>query len=300
MQTYEQYKKIIEENLESYLEDKYPQKLWEAMRYSVMAGGKRLRPVLLLEVCNSLCGDYTRAIPSACAIEMVHVYSLIHDDLPCMDNDDYRRGKLTNHKVYGEAMALLAGDALLTLAPQIVIQKTPSFVKKDILLKIVEEFSLSSGAMGMIGGQVMDILSESKTVSKETLKYIHQNKTAEMFKLAFRVGAILAEAKEEDIEIITKIANDFGNAFQIADDILDVTETLETLGKTPNKDVLADKATYVSIYGLDEAIKQVNYLCDGILQSIKKSLIDSPIIIGIVQNMQNKINNVKGGLCGNN
>lgn len=300
MSNIDKYKSILESKLAEYLATKFPNKIWEAMSYSVLAGGKRLRPMLVLDVCNSLCGSFHRAIPTACAIEMIHVYSLIHDDLPCMDNDDYRRGKLTNHKVFGEAIALLAGDGLLTLAPQIIMQKTPNTVKKETVLKVLEEFSMSAGVSGMIGGQVIDILSEGQSVDEETLQYIHRYKTAELFKLAVRSGAILADADNDTIENLTKISIDFGNLFQIVDDILDVTETIETLGKTPGKDASAQKATYVSFYGIDKSIEMANYLCENIINNLQNNKFQLILLEDYTKKLQNKINNLKGGLCGNN
>lgn len=300
MPDYDSYKELLEKKLDEYLEIKYPEKIWEAMRYSVLAGGKRLRPVLLLDVCNTLCGQFEHAVPAACALEMVHVYSLIHDDLPCMDNDDYRRGKLTNHKVFGEAMALLAGDSLLTYAPQLIIEKTPRTVEAKKLLKIVLEFTNSAGANGMVGGQVMDILSENDKTNASTLDYIHRHKTAELFKLAFRSGGILAGAEESVMCTLTELAIDFGNAFQIADDILDATETLENLGKTPGKDAQANKATYVNMYGLKKAKKRFNELCTNVRDKIIISHFKSDILSELIENIQNKINNLKGGSGGNN
>ncbi len=287
---YEMYKSTIEEYLDRYLPVQYPEKTWESMRYSVLAGGKRIRPVIALEVCNALCGNYAHAIPTACAIEMLHVYSLIHDDLPCMDNDDFRRGKLTNHKVFGEAIALLAGDALITYALQVIMQKSPKTVKAPIITKIIEEYLISAGAEGMVGGQVVDIESEGKEVSKDTLNYIHRYKTAELFKLSFRTGAILGGADEKQLENITEIALLTGNAFQIADDILDVVSTKEKLGKTPGKDLAAHKATYVSLYGLDEAKNKLNCLCKSACDKIIKYGIKSDLLVELINKINNQIN----------
>ena len=247
---FEDYKKIIEQKLDEYIPVKYPEEIWESMRYSVLAGGKRLRPVLCLETCKVLSGDYTQAIPTACAIEMLHSQSLIHDDLPCMDNDDYRRGKPTNHKVFGESTAVLAGDALLSFAPQIIIQKTPKTVPEQSILRVLEEFLVSAGAEKLIAGQVVDIASEGKQIDKQTLNFIHDNKTAALFKLSLRTGAILGGADENTLKALTDYAEKLGLAFQIMDDILDVTSTLEELGKTPGKDEKEGKVTYISFYAV--------------------------------------------------
>lgn len=283
------YIKLVEENLDKLIPVEYPEKIWESMRYSVLAGGKRLRPILVLETCRVLSGTFEQAIPAACAIEMLHSQSLIHDDLPCMDNDDYRRGKLTNHKVFGEAIAVLAGDALLSFAPQVILQNTPKTVSETRLLRVLEEFLINAGASKLIGGQVVDIESEGKEISKETLKYIHENKTGALFKLAMRMGAILAGADEDKIKAVTEFAEKFGLAFQIMDDILDVTSTLEELGKTPGKDEEEGKATYVRFYGLEESKKQLHSLCEQACGILEKNNIKSDILIAIVNSIDERV-----------
>ncbi len=283
------YIKLVEENLDKFIPVEYPEKIWESMRYSVLAGGKRLRPILVLETCRVLSGTFEQAIPAACAIEMLHSQSLIHDDLPCMDNDDYRRGKLTNHKVFGEAIAVLAGDALLSFAPQVILQNTPKTVSETRLLRVLEEFLINAGASKLIGGQVVDIESEGKEISKETLKYIHENKTGALFKLAMRMGAILAGADEDKIKAVTEFAEKFGLAFQIMDDILDVTSTLEELGKTPGKDEEEGKATYVRFYGLEESKKQLHSLCEQACGILEKNNIKSDILIAIVNSIDERV-----------
>ena len=282
---FEDYKKIIEQKLDEYIPVKYPEEIWESMRYSVLAGGKRLRPVLCLETCKVLSGDYTQAIPTACAIEMLHSQSLIHDDLPCMDNDDYRRGKPTNHKVFGESTAVLAGDALLSFAPQIIIQKTPKTVPEQSILRVLEEFLVSAGAEKLIAGQVVDIASEGKQIDKQTLNFIHDNKTAALFKLSLRTGAILGGADENKLKALTDYAEKLGLAFQIMDDILDVTSTLEELGKTPGKDEKEGKVTYISFYGLEESKKQLSSLCSEACDILEKNNIDSDILKEIAKNI---------------
>ena len=285
---FDEYKEIIEKKLDEYIPIEYPQQIWESMRYSVLAGGKRLRPILCLEACKLVSGSYDNAIPTACAIEMLHSQSLIHDDLPCIDNDDYRRGKLTNHKVFGEAIAVLAGDALLSFAPQIILQKTPKTIAENTLLKVLEEFLINAGASKLIGGQIIDIDSEGKNINKETLDYIHKNKTGALFKLALRTGAILGGANEQQLQALTSFAEKFGLAFQIMDDILDVTATLEELGKTPGKDLQYGKVTYVSFYGLEKSKNLLSSLCKEACDILEEENMTSAIFTEIVNNILKK------------
>lgn len=287
---FDEYKKLVEKKLDEYIPVKYPEKIWESMRYSVLAGGKRLRPVMALETCKVLCGTYEHAVPTACAIEMLHSQSLIHDDLPCMDNDDYRRGKLTNHKVFGESTAVLAGDALLSFAPQVILQNTPKTVSSDTLLNVLEEFVVAAGAEKLIAGQVVDIDSEGKQISEETLNFIHENKTGALFKLSMRTGAILAGAEEEKLKAVTDYAEKIGLAFQIMDDILDVTSTLEELGKTPGKDAQENKATYVSFYGIETSKKQVASLCKQACDILKEHGIESDVLQAIADSINERVN----------
>ena len=286
---FDEYINLIEQKLDEFLPVQYPQEIWESMRYSVLAGGKRLRPMLCLETCKVISGSFAQAIPTACAIEMLHTQSLIHDDLPCMDNDDYRRGKLTNHKKFSESTAVLAGDALLSFAPQIIIQKTPKTVSNDKILKVLEEFLISAGAEKLIAGQVVDIASEGKQIDKQTLTFIHENKTGALFKLSLRAGAILGGADEKTLQAVTLFAQKLGLAFQIMDDILDVTSTLEELGKTPGKDALEEKATYVSLYGLEKAKKQVASLCACACDILKENNIESTILTGVVKSIAERV-----------
>lgn len=288
-QQLDDYIKLIEQKLDEFLPVKYPEEIWESMRYSVLAGGKRLRPILCLETCRVLSGTYEQAIPAACAIEMLHTQSLIHDDLPCMDNDDYRRGKLTNHKKFSESTAVLAGDALLSFAPQIIIQKTPKTVSQEKILKVLEEFLVSAGAEKLIAGQVVDIDSEGKQIDKDTLHFIHENKTAALFKLSLRTGAILGDADELQLAALTNYAEKIGLAFQIMDDILDVTSTLEELGKTPGKDALEEKATFVSFFGMDTAKQRVSSLCEEACDILKKNNIVSDILQEIANSITERI-----------
>lgn len=287
---YNKLKNIVDEHIDKYIEIVYPESVYKSMKYSLLAGGKRLRPVMAIETATILGASIEQIIPTAAAIEMLHCQSLIHDDLPCMDNDDFRRGKPTNHKVFGESTAVLAGDALLSFAPKIIIDKTPSSVKPETILKVLNEFFMAAGVDGIISGQIVDIDSEKKKISKETLDFIYEYKTARLFKLAVRSGAIIAGANEKQLEDLTKFAQYYGHAFQIYDDILDVTATLEEIGKTPGKDINAEKSTYVSMYGFDEAKKQALFLCDKACDILNSNNIKSEILIGIVEKISEGIN----------
>ncbi|HEY9763490.1 MAG TPA: farnesyl diphosphate synthase [Trichocoleus sp.] len=238
----------------------YPETIYEAMRYSLLAGGKRLRPILCLATCELTGGDLAMAMPTACALEMIHTMSLIHDDLPAMDNDDYRRGRLTNHKVYGEDVAILAGDALLTYAFEHVATATEG-VPADRVLRVIAGLGKAVGAAGLVGGQIVDLACEGKPdTSLETLTFIHNHKTAALLEISVTSGAILAGASESDIERLARYAQKIGLAFQIVDDILDITSTPEALGKSVGKDVQAQKATYPSLWGLEESQRQADQL----------------------------------------
>lgn len=228
----------------------------EAMQYSLMAGGKRLRPILLMAAADAVGGNGSDYLQMACGLEMIHTYSLIHDDLPAMDNDDYRRGKLTNHKVYGEGMAILAGDGLLTAAFEVMLGQTN--VSPALLIQAVKEIAQAAGPCGMVGGQALDLSCEGREIDAETLKLMHAGKTGALFKAALRAGAIIAEASAEEIEKLTVYGHYLGLAFQITDDILDITGTQEQIGKPVGSDVKNSKATYVSLYGLEGAKAMAN------------------------------------------
>lgn len=286
---FDKFRKIVDENLDKYIEVIYPEKIYESMKYSLLAGGKRLRPVMACEVACALGAAIEDILPTACAIEMLHCQSLIHDDLPCMDNDDYRRGKLTNHKVFGESTAVLAGDALLSYAPKLIIDKTPKSVSPEKIINVLREFFIAAGVDGIISGQIVDIDSEHKKISKDTLSFIYEYKTAKLFKLAVRAGAIIAGTSEKQLEDLTKFAEYYGHAFQIYDDILDVTSTLEELGKTPGKDANVEKSTYVAMYGLDEAKKQALFLCNQACDILKSNNIRSDILYGVVSEISEGI-----------
>ena len=242
----------VEEALDGALGPERPESLREAMRYSLLAGGKRLRPILCLASCELAGGDASLALPTATALEMIHTMSLIHDDLPAMDDDDLRRGRPTNHKVYGEATAILAGDALLTRAFEMVALRSPG-VPPERLLKVVGELSLASGAPGLVGGQIVDLASEGKEVDLDTLEYIHLHKTGALLQASVLTGAMIAGADDELITALRTYSRSIGLAFQIIDDILDVTASSEVLGKTAGKDLTADKTTYPKLLGLEES-----------------------------------------------
>jgi geranylgeranyl diphosphate synthase type II len=244
---------LVETQLEKELKanPSLDQKLAEAMEYSLMAGGKRMRPMLLMAAADAVGGKGTDFITAACAMEMIHTYSLIHDDLPAMDNDDYRRGKLTNHKVFGDGMAVLAGDALLTLAFEVLLRQDKA--ADDVKLAVLKEFAIAAGQSGMVGGQALDIASEGRKISLETLQKLHMGKTGALFHAAIRSGAMLAGASEEELAALTTYADKFGLAFQITDDILDVIGDEAVIGKPVGSDERNDKSTYVTLTSLDEA-----------------------------------------------
>ncbi|MSR66429.1 MAG: polyprenyl synthetase family protein [Pedosphaera sp.] len=228
-----------------------PATLHKAMRYSLFAGGKRMRPVLLIAAAETCGGNVADALPAACAVECIHTYSLIHDDLPSMDNDDLRRGKPTNHKVYGENIAILAGDALLTQSFEILAnaKATPRYSHRDLVL----ELARASGSLQLIAGQVADLEGEGKPLSLPQLRYIHERKTSALLCCAARLGGMSANATTSQLRALTDFGYHVGLAFQVIDDILDVTQTSEQLGKTAGKDVAAQKATYPAIAGLEKS-----------------------------------------------
>jgi geranylgeranyl diphosphate synthase type II len=231
--------------------DVEPSSIHGAMRYSVFAGGKRIRPILCLETSRIFTADVTPALYPACAIEFIHTYSLIHDDLPALDNDDLRRGKPTCHKKFGEAIAILAGDALLTLAFE-TVGAVP--VDAEIRVKMLQEISKSAGSVnGMVGGQVADLEAEGKGVGPDTLEYIHRSKTAALIRASITAGAICAGAGEEEVTRLRHFGETLGWAFQVTDDILDVEESSAALGKTAGKDIAQQKATYPAVFGLEKS-----------------------------------------------
>ena len=235
-----------------------PPSIHDAMRYSVFAGGKRIRPILCLEAARIFTPDVTSPLHPGCAIEFIHTYSLIHDDLPALDNDDLRRGKPTCHKKFGEAIAILAGDALLTLAFE-TIAATP--VSPDLCVKMLTEVAISAGTVnGMVGGQVADLEAEGQGAGSETLEYIHRSKTAALIRASVTAGAICAGAPDEDVKRLRHFGETIGWAFQVTDDILDVEESSAALGKTAGKDIAQQKATYPSVFGLERSHQIANDL----------------------------------------
>lgn len=226
-----------------------PATIHKAMRYSLFAGGKRMRPVLALAAAEACGGTLERALPAACAVECVHTYSLVHDDLPCMDDDDLRRGRPTNHKVFGEGVAVLAGDALLTIAFEILAQAEAT--PRHSVAAQIRELASAAGSQRLIGGQVADLEGEGRALRGVELRYIHQSKTAALLTASLRLGAMSANATPAKLAALTAFGEALGLAFQVIDDILDVTQTTEKLGKTAGKDAQATKSTYPAIYGLD-------------------------------------------------
>ncbi len=249
----------VEAALDESLGPERPEQLREAMRYSLLAGGKRLRPILCLAACELAGGDSEQALSTAVALEMIHTMSLIHDDLPAMDNDDLRRGRPTNHKVYGDAVAILAGDALLTRSFEMVALRSPG-VAPERLLKVVGELSVVAGAPGLVGGQVGDLECEGKQVDLDTLEFIHLHKTGALLSACVICGALIGGAKEDLIAALRIYARGIGLAFQIIDDILDVTASSDVLGKTAGKDLIADKTTYPKLLGLEESRRRAELL----------------------------------------
>jgi len=234
-----------------------PATIHQAMRYSLLAGGKRLRPILTLAAAEAIAGesmDLATILPAACAVELIHTYSLIHDDLPCMDDDDLRRGRPTSHKVYGEGVAVLAGDALLTQAFGLLAKITPP--KRYPLSLFLEETALAAGSLHLIAGQVADIEAEGKKLSITDVRFIHERKTAAMIVLSLRLGAMCANATPRQLKALTDFGKALGLAFQIIDDILDVTQSSEQLGKSAGKDLTAAKATYPAVIGLEASHKE--------------------------------------------
>eukprot|EP00877_Chromochloris_zofingiensis_P012309 jgi/Chrzof1/7331/Cz02g19200.t1_GGPS[v5.2] len=282
--------KLVNQALDAAVPAKYPETLNDSMRYSLLAGGKRVRPALCLAACQLVGGDLRAALPTACAMEMVHTMSLIHDDLPAMDNDDFRRGRPTNHKVYGEDIAILSGDALLTYAFEHIARDTRG-VSADRVVRIIVELARASGADGLVGGQVVDIQSEDKEVGLDVLKYIHEHKTAALLEAAVVCGAIAGGADDAVVEKLRRYALNIGLAFQVIDDILDITQSTEVLGKTAAKDLASNKTTYPKLLGIeksrevaDNLIKEAIQQLDGFGSAKAAPLIALAKYIGYRQN----------------
>lgn len=245
-----------------------PATIHEAMRYSIFAGGKRLRPTLVIATGEVFDANEQALLSAACALEMIHTYSLIHDDLPAMDNDDLRRGRPTNHKVYGDAIAILAGDALLTQAFITLAQLEG--VSAETKVRVITEVAQAAGTVNaLIGGQVLDIQNEGRAVTAAELDAIHRAKTGALIRCCVRVGAIIGGASESDLHLLTEYAEKSGLAFQVADDVLDATATSEELGKTAGKDEASQKATYVALYGIDAARQRAEQLCQEAIAAVQ-------------------------------
>ncbi|MBY2230117.1 polyprenyl synthetase family protein [Clostridioides difficile] len=276
---------FVEKVLKEYMpkEEGYQKTVIEAMNYSLSAGGKRLRPILTLEACKIVGGNEDEAIPFAIAIEMIHTYSLIHDDLPALDNDDLRRGRPTNHKVYGEAMGILAGDALLNYAFEVMLAGSINKENPEKYLKAINEIAKGAGIYGMIGGQVVDVESENKQIEKAKLDYIHMNKTAAMMVGCMRAGATIGGANFEQMEEITKYAKNIGLSFQIVDDILDIVGDEAKLGKKVGSDIENHKSTYPSLLGLDKSKEIAHNLIDEAKKSIEKLSDDVDFLKGLAE-----------------
>lgn len=290
-----EYKNIVNKTLEKYFLDyskdsSYSKKVWDSMAYTTLLDGKRLRAIMCIEIAKLFGADLELSLPLACSLEIMHAYSLIHDDLPSMDNDTIRRGKPTNHLVFGEATAILAGDALISFGAQIIIDKLLNKIDSTRLLDIVNDYNKTAGALGIVAGQIADIEAEGKQINIENLKYIHKYKTGALFACSIKMGAKIAKVSSEILEQLEKFAQNFGVLFQIYDDIIDCTLTTEELGKTAGKDNVENKLTYVSAYGLNEAknifysLIQENY---DILEKLKiKSEIFDKINTMLIQKVK--------------
>lgn len=272
-------KKIVESTLDKLIPN-LEEPLFQAARYSLLSPGKRIRPLIVLETASSLGKDPLIALYPACAIEMIHTYSLIHDDLPCMDDDDLRRGRPTLHKVFGEATALLAGDYLLTYAFE-VVAKAPLPASQKI--EIIRVLSERAGAFGMIGGQSIDIESEGKTISEERLFKMHKGKTSALIQACFEIGAIAADATEEDRFELNQIGEELGLVYQIQDDLFNATSTTAILGKKAGSDQIHEKATAVSLFGIDGVKKKLETLQTSLFEKTKKQRIQGREIESFIQ-----------------
>lgn len=252
----------------------YPETIAKGMEYAILNGGKRLRPFLLFVILELLNENINKGVKSAIALEMIHSYSLVHDDLPALDNDDYRRGKLTTHKVFGEAEGILIGDSLLTYAFYVLSQKNLELLSSKQIVNIISKTSEYAGINGMIGGQMIDIESENKKIDLETLKYIHSHKTGKLIKLPIEIACIIANVEKDKKEVLEEYADLIGLAFQVKDDILDVEGTFEDLGKPVGSDVDLHKATYPSILGMEESKKILNNTVEKAKEIIKNKFGD--------------------------
>ena len=289
LKTYlESSKQSIEQWLSTVLNSSIPEykRLYESMNYSLLQGGKRIRPILTKAVLDAMKVDASLYKEFLCALECIHTYSLIHDDLPAMDNDDYRRGNLTNHKVYGDGMAILAGDGLLTYAFQLCTENTTASAEQKI--KAIQCLATAAGPEGMVGGQAFDLLSEGKHIPLEELKVLHSGKTGALFNAAIELGLILSNADQAKYAAYMTYANCLGLLFQITDDILDVTGTIEELGKTPGSDIRQDKSTYVSLLGIDEARNEAHAVAQKAHAALATIEDDTHILSAIIDYLMDR------------
>ena len=284
----QQSKADIESYLSSVLESPNTEyaRVYDSMNYSLLMGGKRIRPIITKAVIESLGGSWEAYKDVVCAIELIHTYSLIHDDLPALDNDDYRRGKLTNHRVYGDGMAILAGDGLLTYAFELVSKHTE--LSAEQVVQIIHVLAKGAGPSGMVGGQAFDLQSEGKFLPLDELIVLHKGKTGALFSAAVEIGLIIVEATTSVREAYLQYADHLGLLFQITDDILDVVGTQEELGKTPGSDERQHKATYVSILGLDTAKERAQEVAHLALTALHDSNQTSPVLEGLVQYLMDR------------
>ena len=261
---------IVEEALQRYLAPggDIPAEIYKSVRYSVFAGGKRIRPVLCLAAVEAVGGNLAPAMPVACALELIHTYSLIHDDLPAMDNDDFRRGKPTNHKVFGEAIAILAGDALLTEAFALLSHAEKVRLPAERRLAVIQEIAQAAGISGMVGGQTLDVLSEKSMSTEDILYEIHRRKTGSLIVAAVKSGAIISNARKDKIQALSQYGINVGLAFQIADDILNVEGDRELMGKETGSDAVQGKLTYPSLMGVDAAKEKLTKCVDAAIKSL--------------------------------
>ncbi|MHB1000722.1 MAG: polyprenyl synthetase family protein [Armatimonadota bacterium] len=262
-------RQLIDSAIDQYLppESRYPEVIYRSMRYSVLNGGKRLRPVLSIAACEAVGGDLMRAMPSACAIEFIHAFSLIHDDLPALDNDDLRRGKPTNHKVFGEAIAILAGDALLALAFEIITGSTEG-VSEGRTLEVARRIASAAGTGGMVVGQVVDMICEGQKVDPETLMFMHRNKTGALIEVSTVSGGLLGGGTPEQVSALSSYGWKIGQAFQITDDILDIEGDEEKLGKPIGSDLRNEKTTYPSLFGLEKSKELASQAVNDALEAL--------------------------------
>nr|WP_317358829.1 farnesyl diphosphate synthase [uncultured Tyzzerella sp.] len=280
---------IINDEILQYLQKYCGKEMYEPIQYSIKAGGKRFRPMIMLLMCEALCGTYKEAIPFAVAIECIHTYSLIHDDLPSMDNDELRRGLPTCHIQFDEATAILAGDGLLNLAFEIMLDKLEKDFEKKYL-KAINCIAIASGTKGMIKGQALDIKAEGKKINEKELFDIYENKTGKLILASIKCGAIIGGANDEQIKIIENMAYKLGIAFQIQDDILDIEGDQDKIGKPINSDLKNDKSTYISIFGLEKAKKDYNILSSQVLEDLEKLNLKDKYIYSYIEKLINRKN----------